>query len=64
MCEFNGTENTFSIWEKEVKKLRVMYDLDDNSTKLLIGAKVKGKAASWLHSKAEYIEMGVDNLLL
>lgn len=40
-----------------------MYDLDDNSTKLLIGVKVKGKAATWLHSKTEYIDMDVDSLL-
>lgn len=49
LCEFYGTEDTFSVWEKEVKKLRIMYDLDDNSAKLLINAKVKGKVATWLH---------------
>jgi len=30
---------------------------------LLIGAKVKGRAAAWLHPKAEYIEMDADSLL-
>lgn len=63
LCEFYGTEDIFSVWEKEVKKLRIMYDLDDNSAKLLINAKVKGKAATWLYSKAEYIDMDVDSLL-
>lgn len=63
LCEFHGTENTFSIWEKEVRKLRTIYDLDDNSTKLLIGAKVKDKAKAWLHSKAEYIDLNVNSLL-
>jgi len=63
LCEFHGTEDTFVIWEREVKKLRTIYNLDDNSTKLLIGAKVKSRAAAWLHSKAEYIEMDADGLL-
>ncbi|KYN00237.1 ATP-dependent RNA helicase glh-2 [Cyphomyrmex costatus] len=40
-----------------------MYDLDDNSTKLLIGSKVKGKATIWLHSKAEFIELDAESLL-
>jgi len=47
--------------EKEIKKLRTMYNLDDNSTRLLIGVKIKSRAA-WLHSKAEYIEMDADGL--
>lgn len=55
LCEFNRTGDTFQIWEKEIRKLRIMYDLDDNTTKLLIGAKVKDKAATWLHSKAELL---------
>ncbi|KYN27541.1 ATP-dependent RNA helicase glh-2 [Trachymyrmex cornetzi] len=63
LAEFHGTEDTFLVWEREVRKLRVTYDLDDNSTKLLIGAKVKGKAAIWLHSKAEFIELDAESLL-
>ncbi|KYQ56365.1 hypothetical protein ALC60_04773 [Trachymyrmex zeteki] len=62
LTEFHGTEDTFPVWEKEVRKLRTMYEIDDNSTKLLIGAKVKGKA-TWLHSKAEFIELDVESLL-
>jgi len=63
LCEFHGTEDTFAIWEKEIKKLRTIHNLDDNSTRLLIGAKIKDRAAAWLHSKTEYIEMDADGLL-
>jgi len=62
LCALHGIEDTFTIWKKEIKKLRTMYDLDDNSTRLLIGAKVKGRVATWLYSKAEYIKMD-DSLL-
>lgn len=32
-----------------------MYDLDDNTTKVLIGSRLRGRALDWFHSKSEHI---------
>lgn len=37
--------------------------LEDDSEKLVIGMRLKGKALEWLHPKPEYIEMPFDAFL-
>ena len=43
--------------------LREVYQLDDNNARLLLGARLKGKALQWFQSKSEYVEMTADALL-
>ncbi|KMQ88339.1 hypothetical protein RF55_12198 [Lasius niger] len=38
--------------------------LQENMIKILIGSRLKGKAAEWFRSKPEHIEMSADDLLL
>jgi len=61
--EFDASENTFWKWRKQLELLRNSYRLDDESTRLLISMRLKGRAHSWLYSKTEYVTMGVDHLL-
>lgn len=61
--EFDGTDNTYPIWEKQIRLLRNTYNLNDNSMRILIGAKLKGRALWWFHSRAEHIEMNCEELL-
>lgn len=60
--EFNGAEESFLVWERQITLLR-NYGLDDNSTKMLMSMKIKGKALVWLHSCAEHLEMNAADLL-
>ncbi|XP_036148576.1 uncharacterized protein LOC114254896 [Monomorium pharaonis] len=63
LCDFDGVKPLFCNWERQVKLLCTTYQLDDNAAKILIGARVKGKALQWLHSSPEHIEMSVEELL-
>ncbi|EZA52392.1 hypothetical protein X777_08885, partial [Ooceraea biroi] len=64
LSEFNGQAEKFETWERQVRFLQTAYDLDDNLTKILIGTRLKGRALDWFHSKADYIEMTADELLV
>lgn len=44
VSNFDGSEDTFSRWERQIKLLCNIYSLDDNRAKLLISNKLKGKA--------------------
>lgn len=61
--DFSGDGETYGNWEKRVGLLRLTYDLDDNMMKILIGSRLKGRASAWFHSKAEHVEMTLDELL-
>lgn len=43
--------------------VKQMYQLDNNMTKLLLGAKLTGDAAEWFHSVPAHLSMTVDELL-
>lgn len=42
---FNGVSNSWEIWERQVRLLATTYKLQDNVTRILIGARLKDKAA-------------------
>jgi len=42
--------------------LRITYNLDDNSTRMLISLRLKRKALNWFHSKPNHLELSVDQL--
>lgn len=43
--------------------LQVTYSLNDDTTKVMIGSRLKGKAINWFHSKPEHIGLAVGDLL-
>ena len=61
--DFDGSGHTHPTWEKQVRQLRTTFDLDDDTTKVLIGTKLRGRALQWLHSKSQHIEMSLEMLL-
>lgn len=63
LSEFDGADHAYPVWEKQVKLLRNTYNLNDNTLRILIGLKLKGKALKWFHSKAEHVEMNCEELL-
>jgi len=60
--EFDGTDNAFWRWRQQLQLLRHSYHLDENSTRILIGSRLKGRA-SWFHSRTEYLVLGMEELL-
>src|SRR5436190_9283669 len=60
---FNGKSSDFEVWEKQIKLLKSTYKLEDETAKLLIGMRLKGRALEWLHSKPEFITMTFNQLL-
>jgi len=42
--DFNGSENTFEKWKRQIELVIAMYKLDNNAAKILISTKLKGKA--------------------
>lgn len=60
--EFNRTGNEFWKWKRQVELLRDSYNLDDNSTRVLISSKLKGKALDWFHSRPEHITLSIPSL--
>lgn len=61
--EFDATDNTFWRWKHQLELLKHTYQLDDSSTRMLIGSRLKGKALAWFYSKAEHITLNIDALL-
>lgn len=61
---FEGDGSMFEPWVKRVRSLRSAYNLTDDLTRILIGARLKGRAQEWFHSNSTYTEIAVDELLL
>lgn len=59
---FDATDGTFWRWKCQLALLRGTYQLDDNSTSILISAKLGGKALSWFHSRPEYLTLNIEAL--
>ena len=63
LSEFDGSNQNFSEWEKQLLLLSTTYELDENLAKILLTSKLKGNALAWFHSKSDHIEMSVEDLL-
>lgn len=61
--DFSGNAEELETWLGQVRFLRTAYNLDDGTTKILIGTKLKGRALEWFRSKKEYITLSPDGLL-
>lgn len=64
LSPFDGSIGNYENWEMQLKLLKKTYRLSDDYVKILIGMRLKGKASEWFQSKAEYIELSVDDLLV
>lgn len=60
---FNGKTEDFPTWSKQIQVLQAKYRLDDDEAKVLMGMRLRGRAQEWMHSRSEFIEMSIDNLL-
>lgn len=63
LAHFDGASDSWEVWEKQVRLLASTYFLQDEMVKILIGAKLKGRAAEWFRSKPEHLEMSTNDLL-
>jgi len=63
LSEYNGSGDDFERWKAQVNLLRDTYDLDENAAKILVGSKLRGKAADWYFSLVEHLSMRVDRLM-
>ncbi|XP_025265893.1 uncharacterized protein LOC112638423 [Camponotus floridanus] len=61
--EFDAADGTFWRWRQQLELLRRTYQLDDNSTRVLIGSRLRGRALSWFYSRAEHVTLGLEDLL-
>jgi len=44
LSEFDGSEGLYQNWEKQLRLLKLIYQLDENNAKMLLGLRLKGKA--------------------
>lgn len=61
--EFTGESYDFEHWRQQVEVLRNFYQLDDNSVKIWINLRLKGKALKWCQSKPSHFAMSATELL-
>ena len=60
--DYDGGKS-FNTWKQQLGLLRDNYRLDENTMRVLISAKLKGRALRWFHSKPEYLTMSIHDLL-
>jgi len=60
---FDGTTGDFDTWQNQLRLLKRTYRLDDEHARVLVRMRLRGKALEWLHSKAELVELSVEDLL-
>lgn len=63
LSEFTGSEGTFWNWQRQLELVRITYNLDDNSTCILISMKLKQRVLQWFHSKPEHLEIPMTELI-
>lgn len=63
LSHFDGSVGNYENWETQLKLLKKTYRLSDDYVKILIGMRLKGKASEWFQSKAEHVELSLDDLL-
>ena len=60
---FEGKGATFETWKKQAMIVKNAHQLDEAATKILVVSRLQGKALEWFHSRSDYLEMPVDNLI-
>lgn len=51
LSNFDGKSANYDTWERQIRLLKTIYQLEDDSAKLVIGMRLKGRALEWLHSR-------------
>lgn len=60
---FDGKKTAYHTWEKQLKLIKQIYELDEKSTKILLASKLVGSIAEWFHSSSEHLSLPVSQLL-
>lgn len=63
LSEFTGKEDAFWNWKRQLQSIRTTYQLDDGTTRILVGLRLKQRALQWFQSRPEHLEITVDELL-
>ncbi|XP_024872293.1 uncharacterized protein LOC112454896, partial [Temnothorax curvispinosus] len=63
LSEYHGSSDDFERWKAQVYLLKNTYELDENSAKILVRSRLKGKAQKWYYSLADNSILLVDELL-
>lgn len=64
LAPFDGAGDSWEVWEKQVRLLASTYLLQDEMARILIGARLRGKAAEWFRSRPDHLEMTTNDLLM
>ncbi|KAI4486095.1 hypothetical protein M0804_006584 [Polistes exclamans] len=60
---FDGSVGSFTVWERRVRYVQRMHQLQDTEVVMIISLKLRGKALRWFHSKSEFVTYGMEELL-
>ncbi|KAI4489989.1 hypothetical protein M0804_004171 [Polistes exclamans] len=60
---FDGKAEDFPGWKKQVIALRTTYRLNDDVARILIGMRLRSKALEWMHSRPEFLETNLNDLM-
>ncbi|KAI4481995.1 hypothetical protein M0804_009014 [Polistes exclamans] len=60
---FDGKAEDFPGWKKQVIALQKTYRLNDDKARILIGMRFCGKALEWMHSRLEFLETNLNDLM-
>lgn len=52
----------YEHWERQFLLLKRIHRLTDCEAMVLLGSRLRGKAAEWFHSRPEYVTMTIDDL--
>ena len=61
--DFSGDRDAFESWKAQLELLRMTYNLDERSTKVLFSQRIKGKVRDWFHSRPAHLQSDMAELL-
>lgn len=62
LAEFSGDKDTFVTWKSQAKILRATYQLNEDTMKILLSSRLKGKAQEWFHSTPTHLQLTIHEL--
>lgn len=57
--EFSGENDNFSNWKRQAELLQHTYHLYENSMRILISLKLRGKTLKWFHSTSDHLKIPI-----
>lgn len=61
---FDGNGENFESWSQQLEMIRSTYKLNDDTARIMISSKLKGKALTWFHSRPEHLRLPINDLVL